>query len=75
VVERVASSHVKRRCVWYNSGTKEVNMDETIYPITLSYTKPNGEKVSVVIHDDSQSEDEYHTMWWFCGPDVEFSVD
>ncbi len=45
------------------------------YPITLGYTKPDGEKVSVVIHNDEQSEDEYHTMWWFCGLDVEFSVD
>jgi hypothetical protein len=50
-------------------------MDEIEYPITLSYTKPNGEKVSVVIHDDEQAEDAYHTMWWFCGQDVKFSVD
>jgi hypothetical protein len=45
------------------------------YPITLSYTKPDGEKVSVDIHNDEQSEDAYHTMWWFCGQDVTFSVD
>ena len=50
-------------------------MDEIEYPITLSYTKPDGEKVSVVIHDEGQSEDEYHTMRWFCGQDVAFSVD
>jgi hypothetical protein len=45
------------------------------YPITLSYTKPNGEKISVEILNDEQAEDEYHTMWWFCGLDVKFSVD
>ena len=50
-------------------------MDEIEYPITLSYTKPDGEKVSVKIYDEGQSEDEYHNMWWFCGYDVEFSVD
>ena len=50
-------------------------MDDIEYPITLSYTKPDGEKVSVVIHNDEQSEDEYHTMWWYCGQDVAFSVD
>jgi len=51
-------------------------MDDDIeYPFTLSYTKPDGQKVSVEIHDDGQSEDEYHNMWWACGYDVEFSVD
>ncbi len=48
-------------------------MDE--FPITLSYTKPNGEKVSVDIYDEAQAEDEYRTMWWFCGLDVLYSVD
>jgi hypothetical protein len=55
-----------------------MNNDEfesTAYPITLSYTKPNGEKVSVVIHNEAEAEDEYHTMWWFCGQEVLFSVD
>ena len=58
--------------------SKDMNNDEfesTAYPITLSYTKPNGEKVSVEIHNEAQAEDEYHTMWWFCGHDVKFSVD
>jgi hypothetical protein len=50
-------------------------MDDIEYPITLSYTKPNGEKVSVVIQNEEESEDEYHNMWWFCGHDVAFSVD
>ena len=49
-------------------------MDENEYPITLSYTKPNGEEVSVEIHNEDESEDAYHTMWWFCGQDVKFSV-
>ena len=48
---------------------------DTTYPFTLGYTKPNGEKVSVEIHNDEQAEDEYHNMWWFCGHDVSFSVD
>jgi|TARA_R110000824_G_scaffold39497_2_gene119426 hypothetical protein len=61
--------------MWYNILTTETNMDDTEYPITLSYTKPNGEKVSVEILNDEQAEDEYHTMWWFCGQDVKFSVD
>jgi len=50
-------------------------MDDIEYPITLSYTKPDGEKVTVKIHNDGQAEDEYHTMWWFCGQEVKFSVD
>jgi hypothetical protein len=52
-----------------------MKVSDSEYPITLSYTKPNGEKVSVEIHDEAQAEDEYHTMWWFCGLDVKFSVD
>jgi hypothetical protein len=60
--------------LWYNNNIiKENNMDE--YPITLCYTKPNGEKVSIKIHNVEESEDAYHTMWWFCGQDVKFSVD
>jgi len=47
----------------------------TEYPITLGYTNPNGEKVSVKIHNEEESEDAYHDMFWFCGYDVEFSVD
>ena len=50
-------------------------MDDIEYPFTLSYTKPDGEKVSVEIHNDGQSEDAYHDMFWFCGYDVKFSVD
>ena len=63
--------------LWYNILTKETNKDDDDIenPITLSYTKPDGEKVSVEIHDEAQAEDEYHTMWWFCGHDVKFSVD
>jgi len=62
--------------MWYNIITTETNMDDIVeYPITLSYTKPNGEKISVEILNDEQAEDEYHTMWWFCGQDVKFSVD
>lgn len=45
------------------------------YPITLGYTKPNGEKVSIVIHNEEESEDAYHDMFWCCGYDVPFSVD
>ena len=40
-------------------------MDENDYPITLSYTKPDGKKVSVLIQNEEESEDAYHTMWWF----------
>ena len=48
---------------------------EDLYPLTLSYTLPSGEKYSVVINDDGQSEDEYHKMFQLCGQLVEFSVD
>ena len=48
---------------------------EIEYPITLSYTKPDGEKYSVEIHDSGQSEDEYQKMFNLCGYDVQFSVD
>jgi hypothetical protein len=66
---------------WYNRINKEETMEEEKewgsieYPITLGYTKPNGEKVSIKIHNAEESEDAYHTMFWFCGPDVPFSVD
>lgn len=53
----------------------ETNPHEIEYPITLSYTKPNGEEVSVVINDEWESEDAYHDMFWFCGQDVKYSVD
>jgi hypothetical protein len=52
-----------------------MNNNDIEYPFMLSYTKPNGEKVSVEVHDDGQAEDEYHDMWWACGQDVRFSVD
>lgn len=45
------------------------------YPITLSYTLPNGIDYKVVIHDSDQSEDEYDKMFRLCGVNVPFSVD
>ena len=48
---------------------------EDLYPLTLSYTLPSGEKYSVIIESDCQSEDEYHKMFQNCGQDVAFSVD
>ena len=45
------------------------------YPITLGYTKPDGEKYKVVIHNSDQSEYEYDKMFELCGEDVPFSVD
>ena len=45
------------------------------YPIILGYTKPNGEKYKVVIHNSDQSEYEYDKMFELCGQDVPFSVD
>ena len=45
------------------------------YPITLSYTKPDGEEYTVVIHNDWQSEEEYRKMFKLCGSNIKFSVD
>ena len=50
-------------------------MEYSLYPLTLSYTLPNGEDYSVLIENNGQSEDEYHKMFMLCGQDVEFSVD
>ena len=50
-------------------------MEDSLYPLTLSYTLPNGEDYSVLIENNGQSEDEYHKMFMLCGQDVEFSVD
>ena len=50
-------------------------MEDSLYPITLSYTKPDGTEYSVVIMNEGQSEDEYYMMYQLCGPDVKFSVD
>ena len=50
-------------------------MENNLYPLTLSYTLPNGMKYSVTVYDEAQSEDEYHKMFDRCGRDVLFSVD
>ena len=51
------------------------NLEDELYPITLSYTLPNGMEYSVLITNEGQSEDEYERMFRVCGPDVKFSVD
>jgi len=67
--------------LWYNNNIiKENIMEEKEwgsieYPIILGYTKPNGEKYKVVIHNSDQSEYEYDMMFELCGQDVPFSVD
>ena len=50
-------------------------MEESLYPLRLSYTLPIGDVYSVVITNEGQSEDEYHKMFSLCGHDVAFSVD
>ena len=50
-------------------------MEDELYPLTLSYTLPNGAEYSVLITNEGQSEDEYARMFRVCGPDVKFSVD
>lgn len=50
-------------------------MIKSLYPLVLSYLKPDGEKYSVEIQDSCQSEDEYHKMFRLCGDDVEFCVE
>jgi hypothetical protein len=50
-------------------------MEDSLYPLTLSYTLPNGEDYSVLIESEGQSEDEYHKMFETCGYEVAFSVD
>ena len=50
-------------------------MEDELYPLTLSYTLPNGMVYSVLITNEGQSEDEYERMFRVCGPDVKFSVD
>lgn len=74
-------AHASLKDVVYNNNTsKEKNMEDQEwgsieYPITLGYTKPNGEKVSIVIHNSDQSEEAYDKMFSTCGYDVPFSVD
>jgi len=50
-------------------------LGDELYPLTLSYTLPDGERYRVVIMNESQSEDEYSKMFRLCGLDVKFSVD
>jgi len=50
-------------------------LEDELYPLTLSYTLPNGMEYSVLITDEWQSEDEYSKMFRVCGQDVKFSVD
>ena len=47
----------------------------SLYPLTLCYTLPNGENYTVIITNEEQSELEYHKMFTTCGYDVAFSVD
>ena len=46
-----------------------------LYPMTLSYTLPNGEEYKVEILNHDQQETEYSKMFDACGYDVAFSVD
>ena len=46
-----------------------------LYPMTLSYTLPNGEEYKVEILNHDQQEAEYSKMFDVCGYDVAFSVD
>ena len=57
--------------------TNGVHMSEeyNLYPMTLSYTLPNGEEYKVEILDHDQQEREYFKMFETCGYDVAFSVD
>ena len=50
-------------------------MEYSLYPIALSYTKPDGTEYSVVITNEGQSEDEYYKMFQLCGYDVAFCVE
>ena len=59
----------------YGEGEERDAWGSIEYPVTLGYTKPNGEKYKVVIHDSDQSEYEYDKMFELCGYDVPFSVD
>ena len=45
------------------------------YPITLGYALPDGTKLSVVIQNEEESEEEYDKMFQLCGQNVSFSVD
>ena len=46
-----------------------------LYPMTLSYTLPDGEEYKVEIFNHDQQESEYEKMFQACGYDVPFSVD
>jgi len=79
-VTKISDFYVRQQRLWYNKRVKGENMKDQEwgsieYPITLGYTKPNGEKVSIVIHNSDQSEDEYEKMFELCGYDVPFSVE
>ena len=59
----------------YGEGEERDAWGSIEYPFTLGYTKPNGEKVSVEILNEEQSEEEYDKMFSLCGYSVKFSVD
>ena len=46
-----------------------------LYPMTLSYTLPDGEEYKVEILNHDQQEAEYAKMFDAFGSDVAFSVD
>jgi len=50
-------------------------MEDNLYPLILSYTRPDGKFVSVRCNDSDEAEDAYHLMFRDCGSDVQFSVD
>jgi hypothetical protein len=65
---------------WYNSHTKENNMDcqecEDQYPIKLSFTCPHtGEAFEREMNDEAQADDVFHWFFSKWGYEVPYSVD
>jgi hypothetical protein len=51
------------------------NTEEDLYPLTLSYTDPTGQKVRVLCRNDAEAEQALREMFDLCGDGVRYSVD
>jgi len=50
-------------------------MNESLYPLTLSYTDPSGRKVRVVCGNEEEADQAFREMTRLCGTRVRYSVD
>jgi hypothetical protein len=49
--------------------------EEDLYPLTLSYTDPTGQKVRALCRNEAEADQAFREMFDLCGDGVRYSVD